>query len=154
MLCVPTEGDSRGGEESGQVRLRVPSLPEGFVSAGNAGDAAGGNKQETLPGSSIPGHNIRQSFGTSSCSPVALEVPVQELGIAVQGAEVAEDGSLRASHVIHEHHGVGHVVQVHGHRDLDEAAQAGAPTPARFGHFQILTKVGREEVAAVRDSVG
>ncbi|XP_017594299.1 PREDICTED: 40S ribosomal protein S29 [Corvus brachyrhynchos] len=33
----------------------------------NASDTAGGNKQGTPPGSSIPRHNIRQSFGTGSC---------------------------------------------------------------------------------------
>lgn len=81
-------------------------------------------------------------------------MPVQELGVAEQGAEVAEDWSLRAPHVVHEHHGVSDVVQVHGHRDLDEAAQAGAPTPARLGHFQVLAEVGRQELAAERDSVG
>lgn len=87
-------------------------------------------------------------------SPTALQVPVQELGVAVQGAEVAEHRSLGAPHVVHEHHGVSHVVQVHGHRDLDEAAQAGAPTPTRLGHVQVLAQVGREEVTAIRDSVG
>lgn len=46
-----------------------------------------------------------------------------------------------------------YVVEVHGHRDLDEAAQTGATALAGFSHFQVFTKVGREEVTTVRDSV-
>lgn len=84
----------------------------------------------------------------------ALQVPVQELGIAAQRTEVADDGRLRAAHVVHQDHGVGHVVQVHGHRDLNEAAQAGAPALAGLGHFQVFAKVGRQQLTAVWDSVG
>lgn len=84
----------------------------------------------------------------------ALQVPVQELGIAAQRTEVADDGRLRAAHVVHQDDGVSHVVQVHGHRQLNEAAQAGAPALAGLGHFQIFAKVGRQQLTTVWDSVG
>lgn len=47
-----------------------------------------------------------------------------------------------------------YVVQVHGHRDLDEAAQAGGPALARLSHLQVFAEVRGKEVATVRESVG
>lgn len=94
-----------------------------------------------------------QSFCGREQSRVTLQVPVEELGVAVQGAEVADDGRFCASHVIHQDHGVRDVVQIHGHRDLNEAAQTGAAALARFSHFQILAEVRRKEMATIRDSV-
>lgn len=108
----------------------------------------------------MPGRNAEEPRAAAadedgpSVVGAALQVPVQELGIAAQRTEVADDGRLRAAHVVHQDHGVGHVVQVHGHRDLNEAAQAGAPALAGLGHFQVFTKVGRQQLTAVWDSVG
>ena len=46
-----------------------------------------------------------------------------------------------------------YMMEVHGHRDLNEAAQAGTSALARFSHFQIFTKVRRKEMTTIRDSV-
>lgn len=45
------------------------------------------------------------------------------------------------------------VMEIHGHRDLNEAAQTGTSTLACFSHFQIFTKVRRKEMTTIRDSV-
>lgn len=76
---------------------------------------------------------------------------VQKLGVASQRAEVAEDGGFCAPHVIHKDHGVGHTVEVHRHRGLNEAPQAGTATLAGFRHVQIRTEMRWQNVAAVRD---
>lgn len=46
-----------------------------------------------------------------------------------------------------------YVMEIHGHRDLNEAAQTGTSALACFSHFQIFTEVRRKEMTTIRDSV-
>lgn len=80
-------------------------------------------------------------------------VLVQKLGVTSQGAEVAEGGRFRAAHAVHQHHRVRHAVEVHGHGDLNEAAEAGPATRAGLRHVQVIAEVRGEDVAAIRDPV-
>lgn len=46
-----------------------------------------------------------------------------------------------------------YVMEIHGHRDLNEAAQTGPAALACFSHFQIFAEVRRKEMTTIRDSV-
>ena len=58
-------------------------------------------------------------------------------------------GGLRAAHVVHQHHRVGHLVQVHAHRRPDEEADAGAAAVTRLGELQVSAEVGGENLGSV-----
>lgn len=57
--------------------------------------------------------------------------------------------SIGPSHVVHEHHGVGHLVQIHADRCLDVEVNADAATVAGFGYFQVTAQVGGDDVRSV-----
>lgn len=59
---------------------------------------------------------------------------------------------VRASHVVHQHDRVRHLVEVHAHCRPDVEADADAPALAHLGRFEFSTQVGRDEVRTVRNS--
>lgn len=60
--------------------------------------------------------------------------------------------SFCAAHVVHQHHGVRHEVQVHADGRLDVGVDARPTAVARFKEVQLVTQVERDDVRAVRDS--
>lgn len=54
-----------------------------------------------------------------------------------------------AAHVVHQHHRVRDLVQVHTDRRLDVEIDADAATAAGLRSFEVLTQVGRDEVRPV-----
>lgn len=83
----------------------------------------------------------------------SLERVVQEFRVAGEGAEVLLYWSVSATHVVHQDHRVGHLVQVHAHCRLDVETDAHAATVAGLGYFKVPTQVGGDEVRSVRYSV-
>lgn len=59
---------------------------------------------------------------------------------------------LRAPHVVHQHHRVGDLVQVHAHRRPDVEVDADATALAGLCRFEVSAQVVGDEVRSVRDS--
>lgn len=59
--------------------------------------------------------------------------------------------SVRAPHIVHEHHGLRDQVQVHADGGLDEEVDADAAAVAGLGNLQVLTEMRWDEVRSVWD---
>lgn len=87
-----------------------------------------------------------------SSSQASLHTAIQEVAVACERAEVTLDGSLRAPHVVHQHHGQRDEVQVHADRRLDVQVHTGAAALAHLRQVQLIAQVEREETRSVWDS--
>lgn len=58
-----------------------------------------------------------------------------------------------SSHVIYQNHSVRDQMQIHADCCFDVVVHTGTATVTGLGNLQVLTKVGRDEMRPVRDSM-